>query len=65
MKKQTKLSIQWFYNLLERGECDIMDFKKQLDFSIYKAYDLSYHQVHLIDSSISESEYESFNPDEL
>lgn len=22
--------MQWFYNLLERGECDIMDFKEQL-----------------------------------
>lgn len=31
MKKQTKLSVQWFYNLLERGECDIMDFKEQLE----------------------------------
>lgn len=31
MKKQTKLSISWFYELLERGECDIMDFKQQLD----------------------------------
>lgn len=31
MKKQTKLSIQWFYNLLERGECDIVDFKEQLE----------------------------------
>ena len=31
MKKYTKLSIQWFYNLLERGECDIMDFKEQLE----------------------------------
>lgn len=31
MKKRTKLSIQWFYNLLERGECDIMDFKEQLE----------------------------------
>lgn len=30
MKKQTKLSIQWFYNLLEKGECDIVDFKEQL-----------------------------------
>lgn len=27
----TKLSVQWFYNLLERGECDIMDFKEQLE----------------------------------
>lgn len=31
MKKYTKLSLQWFYNLLERGECDIMDFKEQLE----------------------------------
>ena len=31
MKKLTKLSVQWFYDLLERGECDIMDFKEQLD----------------------------------
>lgn len=31
MKKLTKLSIQWFYNLLERGECDIMDFKEKLE----------------------------------
>lgn len=31
MKKYTKLSVQWFYALLERGECDIMDFKEQLE----------------------------------
>lgn len=31
MKKLTKLGAQWFYNLLERGECDIMDFKQQLE----------------------------------
>lgn len=31
MKKYTKLSIQWFYELLEKGECDIMDFKEQLE----------------------------------
>lgn len=31
MKKRTKLSVQWFYSLLERGECDILDFKEQLD----------------------------------
>jgi len=31
MKKFTKLSIQWFYNLIEEGECDILDFKEQLD----------------------------------
>lgn len=30
MKKYTKISVQWFYELLERGECDIMDFKEQL-----------------------------------
>lgn len=31
MKKYTKLSMQWFYFLLEKGECDIMDFKEQLE----------------------------------
>ncbi len=31
MRKYTKLSVQWFYELLERGECDIMDFKEQLE----------------------------------
>ena len=31
MKKATKLSVTWFYELLERGECDIMDFKLQLE----------------------------------
>lgn len=31
MKKLTKLSVQWFYNLLETGECDFLDFKEQLD----------------------------------
>lgn len=31
MKKLTKLSVQWFYDLLERGECDIMDFKEQME----------------------------------
>lgn len=31
MKKLTKLSLQWFYEFLERGECDIMDFKEQLE----------------------------------
>lgn len=35
MKKYTKLSIQWFYELLERGECDIMDFKEQLEDKRY------------------------------
>lgn len=23
MRKHTKLSVQWFYDLLERGECDM------------------------------------------
>lgn len=31
MKKYTKLSMQWFYSLLEKGECDIIDFKEQLE----------------------------------
>lgn len=31
MKKHTKLSVQWFYNLLERGECELLDFKEGLD----------------------------------
>lgn len=31
MKKYTKISVQWFYSLLERGECDILDFKEQLE----------------------------------
>jgi ATP-dependent DNA helicase RecG len=31
MKKLTKLSVQWFYNLLENGECELVDFKEQLD----------------------------------
>ena len=31
MKKYTKISVQWFYSLLEKGECDIVDFKEQLE----------------------------------
>lgn len=31
MKKSTKLSVQWFYELLEKGESEIMDFKEQLE----------------------------------
>lgn len=31
MKKHTKLSVQWFYNLLERGECELLDFKEQIE----------------------------------
>lgn len=30
MKKQTKLSVQWFYDLLIKGECEFVDFKEQL-----------------------------------
>lgn len=31
MEKLTRHSIQWFYNLLETGECDTLDFKEQLE----------------------------------
>lgn len=31
MEKLTRHSIQWFYNLLAKGECEILDFKEQLD----------------------------------
>lgn len=31
MQKLTKHSIQWFYNLLAKGECDMLDFKEQLE----------------------------------
>ena len=31
MKKLTRLSEQWFYDLLDRGECDIVDFKERLE----------------------------------
>ena len=31
MIKNTKHSVQWFYNLLDKGECDILDFKEQLE----------------------------------
>lgn len=31
MKKFTKLSMPWFYELLEKGECDVMDFKESLE----------------------------------
>lgn len=34
MQKLTKHSIQWFYNLLAQGECEILDFKEQLDDKI-------------------------------
>jgi len=31
MVKLTRHSIQWFYELLEKGECDTIDFKEQLE----------------------------------
>ncbi len=31
MEKLTRHSIQWFYNLLAQGECEILDFKEQLE----------------------------------
>ncbi len=31
MKKLTKLGAQWFYSFLKHGECDILDFKQQLE----------------------------------
>jgi ATP-dependent DNA helicase RecG len=34
MEKLTRLSIQWFYNLLAKGECEILDFKEQLEDKI-------------------------------
>lgn len=34
MGKFTRHSIQWFYNLLAQGECEILDFKEQLDDKI-------------------------------
>ena len=34
MKKLTKHSIQWFYNLLAQGECERIDFKEQLEDKI-------------------------------
>lgn len=34
MEKLTKHSIQWFYNLLAKGECEMLDFKEQLEDKI-------------------------------
>lgn len=34
MEKLTRHSIQWFYNLLAKGECEIVDFKEQLEDKI-------------------------------
>ena len=34
MEKLTRQSIQWFYNLLAKGECEMVDFKEQLEDKI-------------------------------
>lgn len=34
MEKLTRHSIQWFYNLLAQGECEILDFKEHLEDKI-------------------------------
>lgn len=34
MEKLTRHSIQWFYNLLAKGECEMLDFKEQLEDKI-------------------------------
>jgi ATP-dependent DNA helicase RecG len=34
MEKLTRHSIQWFYNLLAKGECEMLDFKEQLEEKI-------------------------------
>jgi len=48
--KHTKLSIQWFYNLLERGECEIADFKEQLEDKVafgksHKSFSPNYREM--------------------
>ncbi len=50
MEKYTKHSIQWFYNFLEVGECDMVDFKEELsDKNIfgksYKSYAPKYEEL--------------------
>ena len=50
MEKHTKHSIQWFYNLLEVGECEMVDFKEELsDKNIfgksYKSYAPKYEEL--------------------
>jgi predicted HTH transcriptional regulator len=34
MEKLTRHSIQWFYNLLAKGECEMLDFKEHLEDKI-------------------------------
>ncbi len=38
MEKLTRHSIQWFYNLLKKGECEILDFKEQLEDNNQRTY---------------------------
>lgn len=50
MEKYTKHSIQWFYELLAEGECDILDFKEHLtDREIFgrsiKSYAPKYEEI--------------------
>ncbi len=50
MEKLTRHSIQWFYNLLAKGECDTLDFKEQLEDKIafgksLKNYSSSYGEL--------------------
>ena len=50
MKKLTKLSIQWFYDLLEKGECALVDFKEQLEDKVsfgksLKSFSSSYEEL--------------------
>lgn len=50
MEKQTRLSIQWFYNLLAEGECELLDFKEQLNDKIafgksIKSFSNSYDEM--------------------
>lgn len=50
MDKLTRHSIQWFYNLLAKGECDILDFKEQLEEKLifgksHKNYSSSYGEL--------------------
>lgn len=40
MKKLTKHSVQWFYNLIEKGECDLVDFKEQLNDKVIFGHSL-------------------------
>lgn len=50
MEKLTRHSIQWFYNLITLGECEILDFKEQLEEKVIfgksqKNYSSSYGEL--------------------